>query len=452
MDLKLLRLYKFPILIALSCVAFYWTFAYGVDREDFGRLVMLYTALCILSYKLYKLLRHNFKFLVILAIIFRLVFLFALPELSQDYFRFIWDGQLINAGINPYQFIPSEISNELNFSNTEVLLQGMGSLSAGHYSNYPPINQLLFAVSSFLANSSQLLNVMFLRTLIILADLGTVFFGARLLSNLGMSRDRIFLYILNPFIIIEMTGNLHFESVMVFFLVWSLYLLHNDRWIASAIVLGLSISVKLLPLLFLPLFFGFFLKNSKLFFVKLLGFYSLVILTLVISFAPFYSEEVMANFMASVGLWFGKFEFNASVYYLVRWVGFQVKGYNIIETAGKILPLITFVTIILLTFLRKNGTMQDLINSMLFGIVVYLLLSTTVHPWYLAIPLFLSVFTSFRLMLIWSLLVILSYSAYSNAQYDENLWLVASEYIIVIGYFLYELFLQKSSKPVDRVY
>ena len=89
---------------------------------------------------------------------------------------------------------------------------------------------------------------------------------------------------------------------------------------------------------------------------------------------------------------------------------------------------------------------------MLFGIVVYLLLSTTVHPWYLAIPLFLSVFTRFRFMLIWSLLVILSYSAYSNAQYDENLWLVALEYISVIGYFLYELFLQKSSKPVDRVY
>ena len=452
MDLKLLRLYKFPMLIALSCVAFYWSFAYGLVREDFGRLVMLYTALCILSYKLYNLLRHNFKFLVILAIIFRLVFLFALPELSQDYFRFIWDGQLINAGINPYLFIPSEISNELNFSNTEVLLQGMGSLSAGHYSNYPPVNQLLFAVSSFLANSSQLLNVMFLRSLIILADLGTVFFGARLLSNLGMSRGRIFLYILNPFIIIEMTGNLHFESVMVFFLAWSLYLLHNNRWIASAIVLGLSISVKLLPLLFLPLFFGFFLKNSKLSFVKLLGFYSLIILTLVISFAPFYSEEVMANFMASVGLWFGKFEFNASLYYLVRWIGFQVKGYNIIETAGKILPVITFVAVLLLTFLRKNGTMQSLIRSMLFGISVYLLLSTTVHPWYLAIPLFVSMFTRFRFMLIWSLLVILSYSAYSNAQYDENLWLVASEYIIVIGYFLYELFLQKSSKPVDRVY
>jgi len=452
MDLKLLRLYKFPILIALSCVAFYWSFAYGLVREDFGRLVMLYAALCFLSYKLYKLLRHNFKFLVILAIIFRLIFLFALPELSQDYFRFIWDGQLISAGINPYQFIPAEISYDVNFPNTEVLLQGMGSLSAGHYSNYPPVNQLLFSVSSFLANSSQLLNVMFLRSLIIVADLGTLFFGARLLSNLGLSRDRIFLYILNPFIIIEMTGNLHFESVMVFFLVWSLYLLQQKRWIASAIVLGLSISVKLLPLLFLPLFLGFFLKNSKLSFLKLLGFYSLIILTLVISFVPFYSEEVMANFMASVGLWFGNFEFNASVYYLVRWIGFQVKGYNIIETAGKILPVVTFIVVLLLTFLRKNWTMQSLIKSMLFGISVYLLFSTTVHPWYLAIPLFLSVFTRFRFMLIWTLVVILSYSAYSNAQYDENFWLVALEYLVVIGYFLYELFLQKSSKPLDRVY
>ena len=452
MDLKLLRLYKFPILIALSCVAFYWSFAYGLVREDFGRLVMIYTALCFLSYKLYQLLRHNFKILVILAIIFRLIFLFSLPELSQDYYRFIWDGQLINAGMNPYQFIPTEISNDLDFPNTEVLLKGMGSLSAGHYSNYPPINQLLFAISSFLANSNQLLNVMFLRSLIILADLGTLFFGARLLSNLGLSRDRIFLYILNPFIIIEMTGNLHFESVMVFFLVWSLYLLQQKRWIASAIVLGLSISVKLLPLLFLPLFLGFFLNSPKLSFMKLLGFYCLIILTLVFSFLPFYSEEVMANFMASIGLWFGKFEFNASVYYMVRWIGFQTKGYNVIETAGKILPTITFVAVIFLTFLRKNGAMQSLIKSMLFGVSVYLLLSTTVHPWYLAIPLFLSVFTRFRFVLLWSLLVILSYSAYSNAQYDENIWLVALEYMVVIGYFLYELFLQKSSKPLDRAY
>ncbi len=156
--------------------------------------------------------------------------------------------------------------------------------------------------------------------------------------------------------------------------------------------------------------------------------------------------------MASIGLWFGKFEFNASVYYMVRWIGFQTKGYNVIETAGKILPTITFVVVIFLTFIRKNGAMQSLIKSMLFGIYVYLLLSTTVHPWYLAIPLFLSVFTRFRFVLLWSLLVILSYSAYSNAQYDENIWLVALEYMVVIGYFLYELFLQKSSKPLDRAY
>ncbi|WP_026913999.1 mannosyltransferase [Christiangramia portivictoriae] len=452
MDLKLLRFYKIPILIALSCIAFYWTFAYTLVREDFGRLVMLYAALSFLSYKLYQLLRHNFKYLVIIAIIFRLLFLFALPELSQDYFRFIWDGQLINAGINPYQFIPSEISEELKFPNTEVLLDGMGSLSAGHYSNYPPVNQSIFAISSWLGNSSQLLTVMFLRTFIILADLGTIFFGARLLTNLGLSKDRIFLYILNPFIIIEMTGNLHFESVMVFFLVWSLYLLQQQRWLSSAIVLGLSVSVKLLPLLFLPLFLNFFLKNPKLSFAKLIGFYSLVILTLVFSFIPFYSEEVLANFMASVGLWFGKFEFNASIYYLVRWIGYQVKGYNIIETAGRILPLITIGAVLLLTFQRNHTSMQSLIKGMLLGVSVYLLLSTTVHPWYLAIPLLLSVFTSWRYMLIWSLVVILSYSAYSNADYNENLWLVALEYIVVIGYFLYELFLQKSIKPVDRVY
>jgi len=451
MNSKLLKLYIIPGLIALSCILLYWSFGYALERENAIQLIGLYTALCFLSFKLYKAARDHFKLLVSLAIIFRLVFFIAIPALSQDYFRFVWDGQLINAGINPYQFIPTTIAESWNFSNAEVLLEGMGSLSASHYSNYPPLNQLLFAISTSLG-SSVLGSVVFLRSFIILADLGTLYFGSKLLSKLGMPRDKIFLYILNPFIIIEMTSNLHFESVMVFFLVWSLYLLQHKRWIASAIVLGLSISIKLLPLLFLPLFLAFFLKRPGLSFIRLLAFYSAICITVGVSFIPFYSEEVFNNFMASIGLWFGKFEFNASVYYLVRWIGYEVKGYNIIETAGKILPMITITVILVITFLKNKGTMQALLRGMLFAVFTYLLFSTTVHPWYLAIPLVLSVFARYFFVLVWSFVVILSYTAYTHSIYQENLWLVTLEYSIVLGFFVYEVVLNKEIKLLDRAY
>jgi len=270
---------------------------------------------------------------------------------------------------------------------------------------------------------------------------------------------QIFWYILNPFIIIELTGNLHFEAVMVFLLVFSLYLLHKGSWVWSAVLLGLSISIKLLPLLFLPLFFKYFSKAStalsqtKVYnhpernrtdgFKKLSLYYIICLSTLVISFLPFYSTEVVSNFLSSVGLWFGKFEFNASIYYVIRWIGFQVKGYNIIETVGKVLPLITILIILGLTFFRKYQNTRQLLTNMLFAVTAYLIHSTTVHPWYLAIPLMLSIFTNFKYMIIWTALVMLSYYAYSNPEFQENLWLVTFEYLTVFSFIIFEIFSKK---------
>lgn len=446
MDFRTLKLYKFPILLALSCIAFYFAFAYSLERSDFFRLIALYAAVFFLSFRLIKMQKHNFWFLGGLAVIFRLVFIAALPNLSQDYFRFIWDGRLIAAGWNPFEFTPNELINKTDFSISQmkVLIEGMGTLSAGHFSNYPPLNQLIFAISGWLSSSSILGSVIIFRLTIILADIGTLIFGRKLLKSLGLPSHRIFWYILNPFIIIELTGNLHFEAVMVFFLVTAIYLLYKGKWFWSAILLGLSVSVKLLPLMFLPLMFRYFIsEENKLGFLKLLLYYFITILIFIISFSPFYSTEVISNFMNSVGLWFRKFEFNAGIYYVLRWIGFQVKGYNIIETLGKILPLISTLIILMLSFFRKNKDIQELITNMLFAITAYLLLSTTVHPWYLAIPLVLSIFTKMKYMILWSALVMLSYFAYSNPGFQENYWLLALEYLVVFSFLIWELFVKK---------
>ena len=330
----------------------------------------------------------------------------------------------------------------INIPNRSELFNGMGSLSAANHSNYPAINQLLFWISAGIGGTSILSSVIVLRLLIVIADIGILFFGLRLLKLLKLPKKLIFLYALNPLVIIELTGNLHFEGAMLFFLIVSLWQLQKGNWQWSALFLALSISTKLIPLMFLPLYYQYFKEsysnNSK----RILLFISYISLTLgvvVLSFLPFMDKELIHNYLNTVGLWFNKFEFNASIYYLLRKIGYTISGYNQIAFIGKLLAVIVIIGVGFLTFFRGNKNLKDLISSMVLALAFYFFLSTTVHPWYLITMVGLSMFTPFRFSIIWTLMVMLSYTTYSNADFKENHLLLAFEYAVVIGYFVLEL-------------
>ena len=103
------RLHRYPILFAFVSILFYSAFAYDLVRTDYIKLFMLFGALFYLCTKIIQFEKWNFKFLFVSGILFRLVFLVAVPNLSQDFYRFIWDGELIKNGINPYLFTPDQI-------------------------------------------------------------------------------------------------------------------------------------------------------------------------------------------------------------------------------------------------------------------------------------------------------------------------------------------------------
>ncbi|MAM27608.1 MAG: mannosyltransferase [Flavobacteriaceae bacterium] len=476
MNLTLERL-KTIALPFLGAVIFYVLFAYYLERSEFISLLLLYGALFFVSWRIIEHSKLKFWTLVAIGICFRLLFLPAIPNLSQDFYRFLWDGRLLIQGVNPYILTPLSYMTDLStaspidsywralevtsgntVTDAAILYNGMGELNASHYSNYPPVNQLCFAIAALLSGKSIVGSVVVLRVLILLADIGIVILGKKLLERLKLPSKNIFWYFLNPFIIIELTGNLHFEGVMLFFLVVALYALCKKKWFWAAVLLGISISVKLLPLLLLPLFFGYFVKFKKnvketttspfpaLGIFRLITFYVVVLVVVLLTFAPFLSSAFIANFSATIALWFQNFEFNASVYYIIRWIGYQTVGWNIIGTAGKILPIIVVIALLALAFFRRNTTLQQLITAMLFGVSIYFLLSTTVHPWYVATPLILSVFTTYKFPIVWSFFVILSYSAYGANGFDENLWLVALEYVVVISFAITEI----SSKTGKR--
>ncbi|QCE40749.1 glycosyltransferase 87 family protein [Psychroserpens sp. NJDZ02] len=442
----ILKTNKLTVLLLLASFCLYGVFAYNLVRTDYSTLISLYIVLFGLFVKIVTTNKNNFKLLVIVAILSRLIFLFAIPNLSQDFYRFIWDGRMILQGYNPYLHTPESFINlgQAPVSQAKDLVSGMQVLNASHYSNYPPINQLLFTLANVFSSANILGSVIGLRLLIIAADIGTLYFGAKLLEKLGLSKHKIFWFILNPFIIIELTGNLHFESVMIFFLILSLYLLHKNKWQWAAVVFALSISTKLVPLLFLPLFVKWFrLKNdpTKIDFKKLFSFYIIIGSTTLLLFAPFFSMQFISNYSKTVGLWFGNFEFNASVYYIARAIGYAITGYNQIAIIGKTLPLLIFISIWILALTRKNQDFLTLLTSMLLAMTFYLLLSTTVHPWYVASLLILGLFTNYKLPIVWSFIVIISYLAYANADNTENLWLIGLEYLVVYFILFLDIFI-----------
>ncbi|GAA4411230.1 DUF2029 domain-containing protein [Nibrella viscosa] len=437
--------------LALSA-GLYIFIAYGVPREQFGLLLSLY-GLLFWGYllRVRPLWYHRnsqtsvFGFpdepdrlLFAAAIIFRLTLLFAMPKLSDDYVRFIWDGRLLAHGFNPYLYLPTGIIN--------TPLAGQAGLdgnvfiylnSPNYYTVYPPLNQAMFGLAAMLSPGNVLGNVIALRVFILLAELGVLWLLVRLLTHVNRNPNLALLYGLNPLIILELTGNVHFEAVVIFFVLLAVWLVLKNRWVLSAGALALAVGTKLLPLLFLPLA------------IRYLGWrrgISYAMLTLILTgilFLPFASVALVQNIFSSINLYFQKFEFNASIYYLIREVGFWIKGYNIIEQAGLWLSIITTLGVLWIAFSTKLP--HALSTRLLLTLSFYFALATTVHPWYATTLVAASVFTNFRYPLVWSGLIWVSYATYQGGlPYRENLLLTAVEYLVVAGYGLYEVWTNKN--------
>ena len=222
-------------------------------------------------------------------------------------------------------------------------------------------------------------------------------------------------YVLNPLVIIECFGNLHFEIVMITGIAIFLLFLFTKKYNNASFFLGLSILLKVIPLLFAPLVWLKIPQKNRYKFPLILS------LTIIIGFIPFLDTELIFNYSKTMSLWINKFEFNGSIYYIFRTLGAWFYGYNPITFYGKI--MISFMLIFGLSFAyfnRTNLKPTAIIHQMIVLLSVYLFLSTTVHPWYLCTLIFLNVFTSYSYIIVWSYLAILSYSAYVNPEVKEQ--------------------------------
>lgn len=180
----------------------------------------------------------------------------ALPlEPGDDFWRYQWEGKIQQAGFNPYVQAPDDAELE----NLRADFAGWGKINHREFAAiYPPATELLFGALSRISENPLLYKLLF-----IAADLGTI---AILLPLIGgaMRYEGAAWYAWNPLVVYSFAGAAHFDSLMILPVVAGVLLLtryesatdSRRKWLlatGAAVLFGLAISIKLIPLLLLPL-------------------------------------------------------------------------------------------------------------------------------------------------------------------------------------------------------
>lgn len=426
-------------LYSLIFILFSALFAIGniIERDQTMMLMLAYFSAFVAFVGLSKYFNSYFLLLLISGIIFRLIFFFHLPTLSDDVFRFIWDGYLIKSGNSPYVEIPSSLTNLQIFQRQSELLALLNSPE--YYSVYPPVLQGIFTIAVFVSDwvalGSWLVSANVIRFIFVIADIGSFFI---LRSLLATRKSMAFWYFLNPLLMIEATGNLHAEGLVVFFILLALLQIRKNKIASAGFGVGMAVATKFLPLIFLPSI-ALSIRWKR----GIVLILSATIIAILFTF-PMVEPLISGITMQSLSLYFNKFEFNASFYFVLRELGNWMYGYNKIALIGPLLAGLTLILILVWAVIadKKRISIEQQLMSCL---MIYLSLSTTVHPWYI-IPLVpLGLIAGFYFPLVWSFVIFATYAGYHKTGYELSLSWILLEYIIVFTYLLYEIIFKTKS-------
>lgn len=364
------------------------------------------------------------------GILLRILLIASVPKLSDDVFRFIWDGRLLINLEDPYKHLPAHYLGE-GLKGVDFELYDQLN-SKEYFSVYPPFNQVVFFLAALFSPNSAFWSMIILRVIILVFEIGNMRLIKQLLRHYKMPKKYGLIYWLNPLVVFELTGNLHFEGIVVFFLLLAILKYEQGKLHQSAIYFGASVATKFIPLIFLPLLI------RKIGFKQAVVYGAIVLATLLISFLPLINTAHIWAIWESMRLYFQKFEFNGSIYYLVRWYGFETEGHNIIAKAGQWMMYATFGSIILYSLLAKPK--GDWPRQMVWVWFFYLLFATTIHPWYVIPMLAMAVFSTKRFPLLWSGLIFLTYINYMGGDYTDRIDVVLIEYSLLLTAVFFDFF------------
>lgn len=403
----------------------------------YGFLFVLYFLLISPKWK-----DKDVKLLSYVSVACRVAVLFSLPNFSDDFYRFVWDGHLALQGLGLLENTPQDLPQLIKDPNS-ILAEVYPHLNSKQYFTvYPPTLQVVFRFAAMVAGESLLGMVIVMKCFLLAAEIGSIYLLRKLLEKFDKPKRWLLVYALNPLVILEITGNLHFEGFMFFFSLLGLWILvmSTSKWgyLVAAVPIALAISSKLLPVLFFP------------FLVRRLGWIKAILLGIlsglvtVALFALIFDLENFSNYGESIRLYFQSFEFNANVFYAGRWV-LGSQGYWI----NRILPFVSMGLILLLALRNKEKSWSSLPLMLLASLSIYQILQPVIHPWYITPLVGFAALGRYRFPVIWTILLPLTYLTYTHPEYQEYNWILWLEYGILFTYLFFEIQFHAGAKTLE---
>ncbi|MBK9181529.1 MAG: DUF2029 domain-containing protein [Ignavibacteria bacterium] len=330
--------------------------------------------------------------------------------LSDDAYRYRWDGWVTSHGVNPYTHVPQDSTIDHLAFTTEDGIVYPDVVPYGHmHTIYPPGAQIILgSITLFSSTNEMVFKLIWWAIIMVL-----LFAVIRLLDD--HHRTLFLVAISCPVILFHGIMDIHLDMIMALLTVLSVILNSKGRPFLASGILGFAITVKFLPVLALPILLRARSWDQRL---KLLGVMCAVV---ALVYVPFFGAGVFGSLSTFAQKW----QSNSALYSLLR--VFFDDGIVRIVMAG-----MGLAGLIKIWWMYRAQPLFAMTSS----IIVILLCSPVVHPWYLIMPLLMLPFAPLRSTLVWGATICVYGIAYTNYKGD-GVWLdhpiaLACEFLPVV--------------------
>jgi alpha-1,6-mannosyltransferase len=189
-----------------------------------------------------------FAMIIGVAIVLRLIVSASPVFLSTDIYRYVWDGRVQAAGINPYRYVPNDPA--LTALRDKDIWPNINRATKAH-TIYPPVAQWIYLAAQLGGSNRAAMKAV----MMMLEGIG-IYALYRILRARGLPRERLIAYAWHPLPIWEIAGSGHIDAALVAFVCLALWAWTAGRQSLAGLALAAATLVKFFPLILAPGLWG----------------------------------------------------------------------------------------------------------------------------------------------------------------------------------------------------